>query len=134
MQTKHEFLSQVQRGSGLAELEQAERLTERVFKTLRGRISADEAAHVEAHLPEGLRTLWRGGVVRAFASALTGTSTLSYDDFVVKLGEDFGVKHDQAEAMTRAVFRVLKDAIGEGESADLAAQLPKALKIAWIDA
>jgi uncharacterized protein (DUF2267 family) len=113
----------------------AESLTFLVFRQLRERLTANEAAHVAAQLSARLRRLWQEGeqpdreVERSHAP-----------EFVGRVRQQAGLPDDaEAERAVRAVFAVLQRALGsstgkEGEAWDVLSQLPKDLKRLWMAA
>ena len=135
MHNKGEFLHRLQSNTGLATREDAERVTSSVLTTLRIRLTPKEADDVEAQLPMDLKPVWRGPVLQALAKQVIGggQQTLTFQEFVERVARDTGLDRDKALEMTRAVFHLLKEQITAGEAKDVAAQLPKALKVIWLE-
>lgn len=131
---KGEFIHRVQALTGIQERDRAERATGAVLGTLCGRITDDEVKDLEAQLPTGIDEMCRGNVLQTIMSKVSGPSRLDRDAFVEKV-KDRGHLHDEAEAetVTVAVFRTLKEQISEGEAGDVAAQLPSKLKLMWLE-
>lgn len=131
---KGEFIHRVQDLTGIQERDRAERATGAVLGTLCGRITDDEVKDLEAQLPTGIDEMCRGNVLQALIGKVSGPSRLDRDAFVEKV-KDRGHLHDAAEAetVTVAVFRTLKEQISEGEAGDVADQLPSKLKLMWLE-
>ena len=113
----------------------AESLTFAVFQELRDRLTADEAADVDAQLPAGLKPLWefldRPGrrVRKVHEQQFVGEVRL-----IASLPDEV-----EAERAVVAVFATLQDLLGspgglEGEAWDVMSQLPKDLKKLWLGA
>lgn len=131
---KGEFIHRVQALTGIAERDRVEKATGAVLGTLCGRITNDEAKDLESQLPTGIDTMCRGNVLQELVSRVSGPNRLDRDAFVEKV-KDKGRLEDVAEAenVTAAVFRTLKEQISEGEAGDVASQLPHKLKVMWLE-
>jgi uncharacterized protein (DUF2267 family) len=57
---------------------------------------------------------------------------MSYEEFITRVRELAGIPPDEARRASRAVLLTLSERIGPKESADMAAQLPKELKDAFL--
>ena len=134
MHNKGEFIHKLQANTGVIDKAEAEQILGSVLTTLRGRLTPDEASHVEAQLPEDMKEVWRGNILQDAAHRLKGPDELDYDEFLDKIKDETDLTRERAEAMTRAVFQLLKAQISEGETDHVASQLPKRLKVAWLDA
>jgi uncharacterized protein (DUF2267 family) len=105
-----------------------------VFQELRVRITPREAAHVAAQLPAGLKKLWLED-----ESAERAVQRTHLADFLGRVRLRAALPDDhEAERGTRAVFGALQRLLGspsgiEGEAWDVFSQLPKDLKILWLD-
>jgi uncharacterized protein (DUF2267 family) len=55
---------------------------------------------------------------------------MNYDTFIDVVSQRAGVSSDQAVILTRATLETLTDRLTAGEALDLAAQLPKPLRVA----
>lgn len=131
---KGEFLHRVRDLTGIAEREQAERVTNAVLGTLCGRITRDEASDLEAQLPEGIDAMCRGNVLKDLVSRVKGPSKLEREAFLAHVQEEAKLSDaTEADRATRAVFHTLKEQITEGEAGDVASQLPARLKIMWLE-
>lgn len=106
-----------------------------VFQELRDRITPKEASDVAAQLPTGLKKLWLENeradrpVHRTHLAEFVGTVRTR-----AALGDE-----REAERSIRAVFAALQRLLGspsgiEGEAWDIFSQLPKDLKVLWLDA
>lgn len=113
----------------------AEGLTVAVFRELRDRLTAKEAADVAWQLPAGLKRLWRvedreGRPVQK----------IHQREFVGRVRQFAGLPDDaEAERAVRAVFSGLQRLLGsptgmEGEAWDVFSVLPKDLKMLWLSA
>lgn len=134
MHNKGEFLHKLQANTGLAERDEAEKVTKSVLTTLRKRITPEEAKHVEAQLPEGLKELWHGSVLSGLAHKLTGPDSLSAHEFMEHVAKELNVSDERAAELTRHVFHLLKEQITEGQAKHVEDQLPKNLKVVWLEA
>ena len=134
MSNAAKFLSQLQAEAGLADPAEAETLARSVMTSLRDRLTPEEARDLEAQLSPAMRALWQGSPMLALFHRATGPVRMSYQEFIDKVASEMGVPAERAEAMIRIVFRLLKAAISPGEVEDVASQLPKKLKVAWLEA
>jgi uncharacterized protein (DUF2267 family) len=131
---EHVFIRAVADRLGCDE-RRADAVTFAVFRQLRDRLTAKEAADVEAQLPTGLKNLWRARdrderpVVKTHREEFVGlvqqTATLP--------------SAAEAERAILAVFAALQRLLGsptgkEGEAWDVFSQLPKDLKLLWLAA
>jgi uncharacterized protein (DUF2267 family) len=105
-----------------------------VFQELRERITPKEAADVAAQLPEGLKKLW---LENERSDRTVHRTHLA--EFLGHVRQRAALPDDhEAERGTRAVFAALQRLLGspsgiEGEAWDIFSQLPKDLKILWLD-
>lgn len=131
---KGEFIHRVQALTGIPERDRAEKVTGAVLGTLCGRITNDEAKDLESQLPTGIDNMCRGNILQEIVSKVSGPNRLDREAFVERV-KDRGNLKDVAEAenVTIAVFRTLKEQITEGEAGDVASQLPSKLKIMWLE-
>lgn len=134
MNNKGEWVHRLQADVGLIDREETERVLKAVLTTLRSRIMPQEADDLEAQLPEDLKPLWRGNVLQKVAAKLTGPDTLNYEQFLNKIADDLDVSTDRALEFTRAVFHLIKEQVSPGEADQVCGQLPKALKVVWLEA
>jgi len=131
---KGEFIHRLQGITGIQERDRAEKAANAVLGTLCGRLTRDEAMDLEAQLPTGIDSMCQGNVLTSLLKQVTGPNRLDRDAFLDRVAEkaDLGGR-DQAEKVTTAVFRVVKDQISEGEAKDVADQLPTKLKVMWLE-
>jgi uncharacterized protein (DUF2267 family) len=112
----------------------AKSLTFVVFQELRERITPKEAADVAAQLPAVLKRLW----LENERGDRTVTRTHAVD-FIGRVRQRAVLSDDaEAERGVRAVFGALQHLLGsptgtEGEAWDVFSQLPKDLKLLWIE-
>lgn len=105
-----------------------------VFQELRARITPKEAADVAAQLPVGLKKLWLEDETRERAVRRT-----HLDDFLGRVRQRGSLGDErEAERSTSAVFGALQAMLGsatgtEGEAWHIFSQLPKGLKLLWLE-
>lgn len=134
----HAFLKEVARELGRPDdLPYAGRVLRAVLHTLRNRLTPGEAIDLAAQLPVALKGVYFDGW-KLGASPDRDLRTVA--DFVEEMrfadardAFDFPHQEDAADA-ARHVFRVLKRHVSLGESRDVGAQLPKALRQLWNEA
>jgi uncharacterized protein (DUF2267 family) len=113
----------------------AESVTFAVFQELRDRLTPHEASDVAAQLPHGLRRLW---LEQEHASR--NVRRTHAPEFIGRVRQRCTFAHDEeAQRAVRAVFGALQRLLGsphgiEGEAWDVFSQLPKDLKLLWLDA
>jgi uncharacterized protein (DUF2267 family) len=113
------FREQVAARSGV-DADAAERAIEAVLETLGVRIAGGEVDHLIQHLPVGLHPALKRG-----RDAVGGqASRMTLDKFIRHVAEREGVTPIEAALHTRAVFRVLRDAVGDSVFRDVMVQLP----------
>jgi len=131
---KGEFVHRVQAKAGLSERAQAEKATTAVLHTLCGRLTRDEACDLEAQLPQGLDEMCHGSILSRLVARVKGPSRLDKDAFVKNVAKEGELADvSVAERVTSAVFHTLKEQITAGEAEDVAAQLPRNLKVMWLE-
>ena len=105
-----------------------------VLQELRDRITPKEAADVAAQLPGRLKRMWLEN--ERADRAVTRTHLV---DFIGHVRQRAVLPDDaEAERATRAVFGALQRLLGsptgtEGEAWDVFSQLPKDLKLLWME-
>lgn len=95
---------------------------------LRDRLTVDEAVHLGAQLP----LLVRGAYYEGWTPHDKPYKTRHVDEFLAPLQAYF--RHDprvRVEAVARAVFKVLAQAISAGEMEDIQCVMPKELNTLW---
>ncbi len=115
----------------------AGRVLKAVLKALRNRLSHEESMHLLAQLPMCIKALYVDG----WKLTQSPEKIRSVEEFIeevrkhdVPRGElDFADK-EQALKAVKAVFRVIKRHISDGEAQDVEAELPRQLKELWEDA
>jgi uncharacterized protein (DUF2267 family) len=117
--TYEQLLARVAERAG-ASRERAERAAQAVLEMLGLRLSAGQAEDLLPLLPVELRPAVRRGAARSRGGAVP----LSPDVFVHDVAERAGVTRAEAQKDVRAVFAVLREAVGEKEYHDTVAQLP----------
>lgn len=131
---KGEFIHRVQALTGIAERDRAEKATGAVLGTLCGRLTDDETKDLEAQLPTGIDAMCRGNVLQDLLSKVTGPNRLDREAFVDRVRDKAHLQDAaEAETVTLAVFRTIKEQISVGEAEDVASQLPSKLKIMWLE-
>ena len=112
----------------------AESITFVVFQELRQRITPKEVADVAAQLPLGLKRLWLEN--ETADRSVTRTHLV---DFLGRVRQHAALPDDaEAARGVRAVFGALQRLLGsptgiEGEAWDVFSQLPKDLKVLWLE-
>jgi uncharacterized protein (DUF2267 family) len=134
MPNREEFLSRLQVEAGLGDRDEALRVAKSVFTALRDRLTPEEAADLEAQLQAELKEIWRGTPIKSLFHKATGPRRISFETFVGRIAAQNEVSYDRALELTRQTFHLLKDVISPGEAEDVASQLPKKLKILWLEA
>lgn len=117
-----------------SDLHQSERIMASVLHTLREVISPEESLHLIAQLPVLIKGIYvHNWHIRHKKSVHT------MDDFMQSLmsqsprtsSADFG-NEEKAKQRTKAIFRVLRNHVTEGEIKDIVAQLPPDLRALFI--
>lgn len=127
------FLREVARALRCDE-QRAESIAFIVFQELRVRITTKEAADVAAQLPIALKKLWLENETPNRPVQRTHLA-----DFLGRVRQRAALPDDlEAERGTRAVFGALQRLLGsptgvEGEAWDIFSQLPKDLKLLWLE-
>lgn len=134
MHNKGEFIHRLQADTQVIDRDEAEKIVSVVFTTLHHRLTPDQADHVEAHLPKDMKDLWSGNILQRAVRRIASPEKMDYTEFMDRIAEETGLPRDRAEALTRAVFRLLKEQLGKEEAHDVQAELPKRLQIAWLEA
>ncbi len=115
----------------------AGRILKAVLKALRNRLSHEESMHLLAQLPMCIKAIYVDG----WKLSETPEKIKNVSEFVEEVmkydrpraQQDFADK-DEAIRAIKAVFRVIKRHISDGEAQDVEAELPKQLKELWEDA
>ena len=106
-----------------------------VFQELRERITPKESADVAAQMPIGLKKLWLENERQNRSVQRTHLA-----DFLGHVRQRAALSDErEAQRGTRAVFSALQHLLGsptgiEGEAWDIFSQLPKDLKVLWLEA
>ncbi|MHB9132369.1 MAG: DUF2267 domain-containing protein [Armatimonadota bacterium] len=129
--TKKELLMRVMMLPGVTSQESAEEVVSAVFRTLRDRLTPDEADDVWAQLPTAWKELWEsGGWLRNVTARMRGMNKLDRDEFVEYVSTIIP-ETIPAEEAVQVVFHALKEQISAGEAEDVSSQLPKDLRTMW---
>ncbi len=115
----------------------AGRILKAVLKALRNRLSHEESMHLLAQLPMCIKAIYVDG----WKLSETPEKIKNVSEFVEEVmkydrpraQQDFADKEEAIKAI-KAVFRVIKRHISDGEAQDVEAELPKQLKELWEDA
>ncbi|MHB0977517.1 MAG: DUF2267 domain-containing protein [Candidatus Aquicultorales bacterium] len=98
-----------------------------VLTTLHSRIMEGEADDVEATLPSEIKKLWEGSTgIKAHAEPAAKFDKNQFIERVQRKAQLSTAR--EAEDVSKAVLKVLKEAIPEGEVRDLESQLPQDLR------
>jgi uncharacterized protein (DUF2267 family) len=119
-----QFLDRVAAETGLDQ-DKARWATEAVLEALGVRITAGEADDLMPYLPPELRPALTRGLVEGGPGAVA----LPLEAFVERIAERERVTPEEATAHARAVFSVLREAVGDKEFEDTLAQLPDPYRI-----
>jgi uncharacterized protein (DUF2267 family) len=98
----------------------ARHATDAVLETLGERISRGEVKDLEELLP----ITFHGALDRGDELSNGAARPMALKDFLRRIAEREGVDLDQAREHARAVFRTLRETVGEKEFNDVVAQLP----------
>lgn len=113
--------------SGEESREVAKRGTAAVLRALRDRLTPEEARQAAAQLPRELKAVWNEGEAPGRKPI-----KMRRPDFYERVRREAGLASTrQARFLTIAVFAALKEQLSPGETADVAAQLPRDLKEVW---
>ena len=115
----HELIERVEADAGLSR-EEAFRVTDAVAAVLAQRLSHEEARDVASQMPREVRDVMR--------PALRGDAPtdvpMDRDEFLEHVAHRADIPLDVAEPRVRAVFSVLREALTDGEWADVTERLP----------
>jgi len=134
----NEFLKDLAQEIGEPEnKEKAYRVLRTVLHVLRRRISLDESFDLLAQLPMCIKAVYVDGWK---PTLFPDKSIKTVEDFIREVleedkrsaGKDFG-NEEHAKQVIKAVFRVLKKHVTEGEIEDIIGDLPKHLKELFAD-
>ena len=120
--TYQAFLKDVEHVGAMPK-ELAERAAVAVLSVFERRIVPAGARHLEAQLPSTLRELLEHLSQRKFGRAA----------FFRMVADDLGMSAHEVEPIVRAVFRVVRSKVSEGEARDVAAELPRDLAELWVN-
>ena len=112
----------------------AGRVLRSVLRAFRNRLTHEESMHLLAQLPMCIKALYVDG----WKLSRSPQKIKHVDEFIKEVmkqdarraQKDFKNEEDAAEA-TRAVFRVIKRHVSDGEAQDIEAELPRQLKAFW---
>jgi uncharacterized protein (DUF2267 family) len=117
-----EFYDLVLKEAGLRDREEAKKIAQAVLSTLASRLPVTEIDDLAAQLPVGLKEL----------VTATHFEKMHFEEFLTKIKEKAGLPDLKvAEHFTRAVFKVLKGFVTQGEIKDVTSVLPDDLKELW---
>lgn len=122
------WLKDVMEEMGSDDRERAYIALRSVLQTLRDRLSIEEAVELGAQLP----MLIRGFYFEGWNPAGKPLKYRTKEEFLWPIVEAFRKDPDvNVEEVTRAVYRVLRRRISEGEISDIIGILPKPLREMW---
>ncbi len=112
----------------------AGRVLRSVLRAFRNRLTHEESMHLLAQLPMCIKAIYVDG----WRLSRSPQKIKHVDEFIKevmkqdarKAQRDFRDEEDAAEAV-RAVFRVIKRHVSDGEVQDIEAELPRQLKTFW---
>ncbi len=114
-----EIVSRVRQEAGLGSRLEAVRTLGAVLETLGERITKQEAKDLAAQLPVELKAIVTSG-----KSEDPAVARFSLEEFYERVGARAEVHYGEAVERSRAVMRVLREAVSAGELQDILAQLP----------
>lgn len=97
-----------------------------VMSALERRLPADEAKDLEAQLPRKLVEFLPPPDKRSPRPHKFGR-----EEFIQTVADDLGKSPEEAERLTRLVFRTIRELISEGEARDVEGNLPPDLQALW---
>ncbi len=125
----HEIVHEVMKELGIEDEHKAFRLLRAVLQTLRDRLPANEGKDFASQLPMVLKAVWCDGWD---PTRVPDKSIKHKQAFLEKVMSHPGIKQpadisdlDEAERVTTAVFKVLKNHITYGEVKDVLGELPE---------
>jgi uncharacterized protein (DUF2267 family) len=129
---KDEFVKDVMNQLGIQDKNAVERGVQFVLSILSHRMTVDEAHDVADQLPQDLKRMWNNQVWITNYYFLSG-KRLNYrhKSQLLTLVENEILRENlplHAEKLTQAVLHTLKEQITQGESEDIASQLPQEIK------
>lgn len=129
---KDDFIKKVMNRLQIQDKIIAERGIQIVLSILSHRLTIEESEEVADQLPHDLKRVWNNDVWITNYFRLSG-KRLKYRHRVelITLVENEIIReqlHLSAEALTQAVFHILKEQITPGETEDIVAQLPGEIK------
>ncbi|MGA9524021.1 MAG: DUF2267 domain-containing protein [Myxococcaceae bacterium] len=110
-----------------ADREKAEKAASSILCALEQRIQANEAKDLNAQLPQKLREL----LVRCERHQGDKPRRFNRDEFLKMVCDDLGVDSNEAERLTRGVFKTVRGHVSEGEAEQVGANLPPDLRDLW---
>jgi uncharacterized protein (DUF2267 family) len=133
---KHEFINSVQESLQFPSPDMTEEAVRVVLSLFSHRLTPDEAGEVKDQLPEGMKTLWKSNTWFSSFARMSHQEQLRYskkEQLYAMIQNELAKKHiaTDVESLTRTVFHLLKTEISEGESRDIAAQLPGDIEALW---
>jgi uncharacterized protein (DUF2267 family) len=117
--------------------EKAGRVLRTVLHVLRRRLTIEESFDLISQLPMCIKAIYVDGWK---PSPIPDKTIKSVEDFIHEIleedrrsaGKDFG-NEEHAKQVVKAVFRVIKRHVSDGEIQDIKGDLPKSLKTLWED-
>jgi uncharacterized protein (DUF2267 family) len=107
-----EFIKKVQNFAQLESRQAAEQATRATLETVAERILGDEASHLAAQLPAELGQYLRGHEGE-------NGHHFSVQEFYQRISQKSGLEPVAPDVQAKAVFKVLSEAVSEGELADV---------------
>jgi uncharacterized protein (DUF2267 family) len=103
-----------------------------MLQALRDRLTPEEAAHLGAQLPMLVRGFYYEGWNPSKAPEKIRDKHTFFNKVKDKLdGEAVAAREIDPETLSRAVFKLLRHRISEGEASDIESELPKELVDLW---
>ena len=110
------FIQKVQEYTGLANQEDAAKVTQAVLETMSERLSRTHREHLAAQLP---------GELKSYLPRRQHMVYLLLEEFYERVGNRADVSYQNAVKYATAVARVLREAIAPGELGDILSGFPE---------
>jgi len=125
----NEWLQDIMAELNFSQRRQAYQALRSTLQTLRDRLMVDEAVHLGAQLP----MLIRGFYYEGWAPSRTPDKSIDKPTFLenIRQGMAGAPEGDRPEDIARAVFKLLRHRISEGEIEDIKQILPPELEELW---
>lgn len=135
---KDKFFKEVMEHTQISNRDDVRQIVKIIFSILSHRLLVDESNQVKAQLPVGLKELWVDDVwVTNFLKMNDKKLKYRHKAQMIALIENEFKRnelHYDVEMCTKAVLHQLKEAISDGETRDIIAQLPEEVALYFLAA